>query len=134
MRVQRTRSLLLPTIIAAMAAASCVSVVRITNLTDSACQASFGTELAAVLVGQGETPENAAALAHRTITILTVADLGPRPFLVASSSGTDYSFFVEKKKSGCILRLYGRQKGFVSYTNNLTYIDSRPLRGCSCAE
>ena len=58
----------------------------------------------------------------------------PRPFLVASSSGTDYSFFVEKKKSGCILRLYGRQKGFVSYTNDLTYIDSRPLSGCACAE
>jgi hypothetical protein len=135
MRVRRTRSSVLPAIVAAvLGIISCASVSHITNLTDSACQTSFEKELAAVLVRQGETPENATALAHHKVTILTVADLGPRPFLVTSSSGTDYSFFVEKKKSGCILRLYGRQKGFVSYTNNLTYIDSRPLQGCLCAE
>ena len=103
-------------------------------MADSACQASFETELAAVLLGQGETQQNATTLAQRAVGILTVADLGPRPFLVASPSGTDYSFFVERKKSGCILRLYGRQKGFVSYTNDLTYIDSRSLEGCSCTE
>lgn len=104
------------------------------NLNDPACQTSLETELVAVLVGQRETPENATALAQRTAKILTLADLGPRPFFVASSSGTDYSFFVDKTKSGCNLRLYGRLKGFVSYTNDLTYIDSRPLQGCSCAE
>jgi len=126
---------MVPAILAAVyGAASCTSVARITNLNDPACQTSLETELVAVLLGQGETPENSIALAQRTATILTVGDLGSRPFLVASSSGTDYSFFVEKKKSECILRLYGRQKGFVSYTNNLTYIDSRPLQGCSCAE
>ena len=104
------------------------------NLAESPCQASFETEMAAVLSAEGETPENATALAHSALTILTLGDLGPRPFLVAAPSGTDYSFFVEKTKSSCILHLYGRQKGFVSYTNNLTYIDSRPLPGCSCAE
>ena len=113
---------------------SCTSVARITNLADSACATSLETELAAVLVGQGEASENAATLARRASRILESNDIGPRPFLVASSSGTDYSFFVEKKKSGCILRLYGRQKGFVIYTNDLTYIDSRPLSGCACAE
>jgi hypothetical protein len=134
-RVHRTSLFLSPTIlIAAILAGSCTSVARITNLPDFACRASFETELAAVLVKQGETPGSAATLAHRTVTVLTVADLGPRPFLVASPSGTDYSFFVEQKKSGCTLRLYGRQKGFVSYTNDLTYIDSRSLQGCSCAE
>ena len=115
-------------------AISCTSVARISNLPDSACQASFGTELTAVLGGQGETSENATTLSHRAVEVLTLGDFGPRPFLVASPSGTDYYFFVEKKKSGCILRLYGREKGFVSYTNNLTYIDSRPLHGCSCVE
>jgi hypothetical protein len=119
---------------AAISMSACTSVSQITNLTDSACQTSFETELAAVLVRQGETPENATALVHHTVTILTLADLGPRPFLVSSSSGSDYSFFVERKKSGCMLRLYGRQRSFVRYTNNLTYIDSRQLRGCSCRE
>ena len=133
--MQRTRSSVrLAIVVAAVSVMSCTSVARITNLTDPACQTSLETELVAVLLGQGETLDDSTALAQRTATILAVGRIGPRPFLVASPSGTDYSFFVEKKKSGCILRLYGRQKGFVSYSNNLTYIDSRPLQGCSCAE
>ena len=125
----------LPAVLAAAGMAiGCTSVAQVTNLAESTCQASFETEMAAVLSAEGETPENATALAHSAITILTLGDLGPRPFLVAAPSGTDYSFFVEKTKSSCILRLYGRQKGFVSYTNNLTYIESRPLPGCACAE
>jgi hypothetical protein len=125
---------ILPVLAVAGMVVSCTSVARVTNLSDGACQASFETQMQATLAGQGETPENAASLAHRAVTILTLGDLGPRPFLVASPSGTDYSFLVEKAKSGCILRLYGRQKGFVSYTNNLTFIDSRTLTGCACAE
>ena len=130
---RRTAYRMLPLLAAAMVSA-CTSVARLTNLADASCQASFETEMQTILGGQGETPENAAKLAHRAVTILTLGDLGPRPFLVAAPSGTDYSFFVEKTKSGCILRLYGREKGFVSYTNNLTYIDSRTLQGCSCSE
>ena len=60
--------------------------------------------------------------------------MGPRPFLVASPSGTDYAFFVERKDDACLLRLYGRQKGFVTYTNNLTYIATQPLAPCRCEE
>jgi hypothetical protein len=123
---------------AILAAASmtigCTSVAQVANPADPACRDSFESQMAAVLSGEGETSENATALAHGAITILTLGDLGPRPFLVAAPSGTDYSFFVEKTRSSCILRLYGRQKGFVSYTNNLTYIESRPLPGCSCGE
>ena len=130
---RRTAYGMLPILAAAMVSA-CTSVARLTNLADASCQASLETEMQAILGGQGETPENATKLAHRAVTILTLGDLGPRPFLVAAPSGTDYSFFVEKTKSGCILRLYGREKGFVSYTNNLTYIDSRTLQGCSCSE
>ena len=125
---------LLAIVAAASMAIGCTSVAQVTNLAESTCQASFETEMAAVLSAEGETPENATALARSATAMLTLGDLGPRPFLVAAPSGTDYSFFVEKTKSSCILRLYGRDKGFVSYTNNLTYIDSRPLPGCSCAE
>jgi hypothetical protein len=133
--VRRTRSWALPAILAAaISAPSCTSVGQITNLDDSTCRSALETALAAVLVAQGEVPETADTLARRTLTMLTMADLGPRPFLVVSSSGTDYSFFVEPTKSGCILRLYERQKGFVNYTNNLTYIDSRSLPGCACRE
>jgi hypothetical protein len=131
---RRTASCLLAILAVASLVISCTSVARITNLADSACQTSLETALAAVLVGQDETSENATPLARRAAQILASNDIGPRPFLVESPSGTDYSFFVDKKKTGCILRLYGRQKGFVSYANNLTYIDSRPLQGCSCAE
>jgi hypothetical protein len=130
----RTHSAALALLVAAMSVASCTSVAQITNLPDATCQATFEGELEGVLLKQGETPENAAALVRRTITILTLGHIGPRPFVVASPSGTDYSFFVDKTKSGCILRLYGRQKGFVRYTNNLTWIDSRPLSGCTCAD
>ncbi len=65
---------------------------------------------------------------------MLLPDYGPRPFLVASPSGTDYTFFVQEKKPICLLRLYGRQKGFWSYTNNLTYIATRPLPNCACSE
>jgi len=66
--------------------------------------------------------------------MIEFAQLGPRPFVVSSSSGADYEFFVQKKKQGCLLRLFGRTKGFTSYTNNLTYIATRPLPGCACQE
>jgi hypothetical protein len=132
--VTRTALGILAIVAAGSMAIGCTSVAQVTNLAESACQASFETEMAAVLSAEGETSENATALARSATAMLTLGDLGPRPFLVAAPSGTDYSFFVEKTKSSCILRLYGRQKGFVSYTNNLTYIDSRPLLGCSCAE
>jgi hypothetical protein len=54
--------------------------------------------------------------------------------MVASPSGADYSFFVERKPDACVLRLYGRQKGFVAYTNNINYIATEPLAPCRCAE
>jgi hypothetical protein len=125
---------LAPILAWALAVSSCTSVARLTNLPESSCRTTVESQLASVLVAEGETPDAATSLARDTLTILTLSDIGPRPFVVAAPSGTDYSFFVEKKKAGCILRLYGRQKGFVSYTNNMTYIASRALEGCACAE
>ena len=90
--------------------------------------------LAKVLEAEGETAPVAERLAESSTAALETGGLGPRPFLIASSSGVDYSFFVEKKGARCLLRLYGRQKGFVSYTNDLTYIATEPLAPCECAE
>jgi len=112
----------------------CASVAQVTTLSDPPCRERFEAALASVLQAEGETPEAAAQLAESSTKTLEIVNLGPRPFLVAAPSGVDYSFFVERKGASCVLRLYGRQKGFVSYTNNLTYIATEPLAPCQCAE
>lgn len=112
----------------------CATIARVSNLTDTACESTFSGAVSAILVEQGEKPEIAGTLANRAVKIMLRADYGPRPFFVASPSGTDYTFFVQAKKPVCLLRLYGRQKGFWSYTNNLTYIATRPLPNCLCSE
>ena|SRR5215831_11583909 len=112
----------------------CTSVAQVTTLSDDHCRETLTTALATVLKSEGETPEAATKLAQSTTSTLQAVELGPRPFLIAAPSGVDYSFFVEKKGDACLLRLYGRQKGFVSYTNNLTYIATEKLAPCQCAE
>jgi len=112
----------------------CTTVAQVTTLSNPACRDTLRLALAKVLEAEGETAPVAERLAESSTAALQTGELGPRPFLVASSSGVDYSFFVEKKGAKCLLRLYGRQKGFVSYTNNLTYIATEPLAPCECAE
>jgi hypothetical protein len=112
----------------------CASVAKVTTLSDPGCRQTFTAALARIMESEGETTQVAGQLAESTAMTLETVDLGPRPFLVASNSGVDYSFFVERKGATCVLRLYGRQKGFVSYTNNLTYIATEPLAPCQCAE
>ena len=126
--------LITSTVVAAALAVGCTTVAQVSNLTEAPCSASLEHELSSILIEQGEKSDVADSLAHHTYLILTTAHLGPRPFLVASSSGTDYSFFVQKKTDRCLLRLYGRQKGFTSYTNDITYISTRELSGCVCQE
>jgi hypothetical protein len=124
-------------LIAALAlsgATRCMSVGQISNLEESQCRSSFSQAISSILLSQGEKPETADQLADRAVTELSLANLGPRPFLIASRSGTDYTFFVQVKGPACLLRLYGRQKGFWSYTNNLTYIETRPLPACACRD
>ncbi len=115
-------------------AIGCASVAKVTSLGDNACREAFAAAMTSVLVAQAEPPEVAARLAQGAVETLAATDIGPRPFVVASPSGTDYAFFVERTDGACVLRLYGRQKGFVSYTNNLTYIATQPLAPCRCAE
>lgn len=121
-------------IVCILAVSGCTSVAQITTLSDDHCRDTLTAALATVLKSEGETPDVAAKLAESTTSTLQTVELGPRPFLIAAPSGVDYSFFVEKKGDACLLRLYGRQKGFVSYTNNLTYIATEKLAPCQCAE
>jgi hypothetical protein len=118
---------------AALLSTRCASIARVDNLSDAACSDEFEQSLTSILSTQNEKPEVARDLAHRTYIVLTRTDRGPRPFYVSSSSGTDYTFFIDKKRGQCLLRLYGKQKGFMSYTNNLTYIATRQLSACVCS-
>lgn len=115
-------------------AGGCASIARVTTLSDVACRDALAAGFATVLTAQSETPETASRLARHAVDTLASVDMGPRPFLVVSPSGTEYAFFVERKDNACLLRLYGRQKGFVSYTNNVTYIATQPLAPCRCEE
>ncbi len=114
--------------------AGCTNVAQVTTLSDESCNRKVRDQLESILTEEGEKGEIANRLAVNTTVVLASGALGPRPFGVSSPSGADYSFFVERKGTDCLLRLYGRQKGFTRYTNNLTYIATRPLDGCSCAE
>ena len=112
----------------------CTTVAQVISLSDQNCRHTFVDRMSSILVEQGEKQEVADKLAESITTVLLTGALGPRPFLVASPSGADYGFFVEQKSSDCLLRLFSRQKGFTRYRNNLTYIATRSLTGCMCAE
>lgn len=112
----------------------CTKVAQVTTLADENCHHTVRDQLNAILLDEGEKPEIAKRLSVNTTTVLATGALGPRPFGVSSPSGADYSFFVERKSEECLLRLYGRRKGFTRYANNLTYIATRSLEGCACAE
>lgn len=113
---------------------ACATVARVTNLSSATCAAQMRQGLGEILVEQGESAQAGEALAQDATAGLGQGTRGPRPFLIASPSGSDYVFFVDKKTDGCLLRLYGRRHGFVSYTNNLTWIATRRLPGCECSE
>lgn len=110
----------------------CVSVAKLTNLEDARCQDQFRQGIAKALEEEGETAEDARRLAERTAQSGHFEQYGPRPFMVVSPSGTDYTFFVEKKGPSCLLRLVEKQKGFTRKTNDVTYINTQPLADCQC--
>jgi hypothetical protein len=117
-----------------LSVSSCATVAKVTNLSEESCRTSFTRRLSTILTAEGEKPAASDTLAHKTAATLTTYDLGPRPFAIAAPSGTDYRFFIDRKGTDCVLILFGRQKGFVSYTNNLTYIATAPLSDCTCTE
>lgn len=129
--VHRSRALFLAIV---LTTAGCATVAKVTNLSEESCRTSFTRQLSTILTHEGEKPEAADALAGKTVSTLTTHDLGPRPFAIAAPSGTDYRFFIDRKGADCVLTLFGRQKGFVSYANNLTYIATEVLPDCTCAD
>lgn len=112
----------------------CTTVAQVTTLSEESCHHKMRDQLESILSEENEKPDVANRLAVNTTTVLATGALGPRPFGVSSPSGADYSFFIQRKGDACLLRLYGRRKGFTRYTNNLTYIATRSLEGCACAE
>jgi hypothetical protein len=114
--------------------AGCTTVAQITTVSEPACRQALNDGLARIFEGQGESAAVAQRLAGSTTSSLLSGNLGPRPFVVSSPSGVDYGLFIHLDGASCLLRLFGRQKGFVSYTNNLTYIATEPLAQCRCAE
>ena len=110
--------------------AACATVGEV-DLSDEACAATFRRQIASILAGQGEEPDEAETMAQRAVVGMGFGP-GLRPFVVGSRT-TDYTFFVDRKKTGCLLRLLSRERGLVRYSNDVTYIDSRPLPGCRCA-
>jgi hypothetical protein len=112
----------------------CTTIATVSNVGDQPCRQNFATALSEILVEEGEETERAQKVLDHAEVIGSVFDYGPRPFSISSRCGTDYSFFVEKKSEECLVHLYGRQKGFTRYTNNLTYIRTKPLPGCQCRE
>lgn len=120
-------------VVLACGAAGC-SMAHLTNAAAPPCQTSLRSGLESILTAEDEKPEVAVELASASARSFARVDPGPRPFAVASPSGTDYGFFFDGKGDECLLRLYGWQKGFVKYTNDLTYIETRPLAGCTCEE
>ena len=112
---------------------SCTTVAQVTTLSEESCRQEMRDQLESIL-SEHENPDMAKRLAVNTTSVLATGALGPRPFGISSPSGVDYSFFIQQKGDDCLRRLYGRRKGFACYTNNLTYIATRSLEGCSCAE
>jgi len=127
------RTRLAPALLVLSFAAGCATVAAVDNAGEEGCGERLEAATADILTEQGEEVGTADALAAQTRMALASGVLGPRPFAISSPSGTDYGFFVEKDAAQCTLHLYARQKGFVSYTNNLTYIESRSLDGCRCS-
>ena len=126
MKLRRTASVLLSTALLA----GCATIGEV-DLSDEVCASTFRGQIASILAGQGENEEEAQAIAQRAVVAMDFGGAGRRPFVVGSRT-TDYTFFVQKKKEGCLLRLLSRERGFTRYTNDITYIDSRKLPGCLC--
>ena len=112
----------------AITALDCATVAQV-ELNDPVCEADFQDQMASILIQEGEKLDDAQAMAHRASLEVSYGDVGVRPFSIGSRT-TDYTFFVQKKKSGCMLRLVSRQKGFTLYTNDITYIAMRPVAPC----
>src|SRR5436305_12553341 len=110
-------------------------VARVTNLSDSACRDTLSAQIVSALVKDGVTMDTAKTMSADTLAALSYSRES-RPFYAFSPSDVRYGFFVQKTKSGCVLRLYQRESqmgaGRGAYTNTWNYIATRSIAECSC--
>ncbi len=83
------------------AALGCTSIAAVTNLRDQPCQQNSAMALSEILLAEGEEPARVQKIVDKADLLGSAFDYGPRPFVVSSQSGTDHSFFVEKKGEKC---------------------------------
>ena len=103
--------------IGAVFLSGCATVAQVTTWSDEACRRQVTDQLHSILADEGERADVAHRVAVNTTVVLSTGSLGP-----------------QRKGEDCLLRLYGRRKGFIRYTNNLIYLATRPLDACACAE
>ncbi len=97
------------------------------DLRDPVCAAQLEDQLAAIMVQKEEPPEDAALAANLALQSFFQGE-STLNFVASARPGWRYFFKIVRKKSGCVLKLYERQKPHVEYTS----FASRPLPGCAC--
>jgi hypothetical protein len=108
------------------------------DLSAPACRDSFSGQVASVLVKQGETMDVAKGMTANVLDAL-LDHPRPGPFYAFSPADIRYGFIAQSTESGCVLRLYQRQRRLagnirVGVTDTLDYLDSRTVLYCSCGE
>jgi hypothetical protein len=127
----RTAPLLCGTAMA-ISLAGCATVGR-PDLSSQACGDELARQISDVLFAQGESRLIADDLANGLTGDLSTGALSPVSFFADSPSGCQYGFAIHQTSEGCVLRLYYRKRPGYEVTNNITYIDTRPLKGCTCS-
>ena len=131
-RMNRSYRLFAASCMPLVLAAGCAQVSAVRNPETPACVASLRQAFGDILAAQGEAPQAVAQLVQHGADPVLLRHNGPRPLFLRSPSGIDYGLFFDRRENACLLRLYMRRQGFSTYTNNVTYIDTRTVGGCDC--
>jgi hypothetical protein len=122
-------------LLASILAACAASVAKLTNPGSKRCQETLRAAFASILLDQQETEENATHVADNAAQALADVDLGAKPFQILSpATGVEYGFVFERDESRCLLHLVAMQAGGLQLNNNLTYLETRLLKGCGCVQ
>jgi hypothetical protein len=101
------------------------------DLRDPACAGQLEDQLTAIMVEKGEDPEAAAIAASDTLESF-FRGKPTLDFLISTRPDWRYYFKIVKKKSGCVLKLYFREKRSGIATVAHPSFASRPLPSCAC--
>jgi hypothetical protein len=110
-------------------------VAKLTNPASPRCQDTLRAAFESILLDQQESEENATQVANSAAQALADVDLGAEPFQVQSpATGIDYGFVFQRDGARCLLHLVAMQAGALQLNNNLTYLETRLLKGCGCVQ